>query len=304
MTKPNKPKQVGTIVCELGESPVWDERRQALYWCDTLGGQIHRHTPQSEIHASDLQWKLNFPSTVGSFGLCESGRLIVACGMDILIADPDTGEIKQIASLPPTDFTSRTNDGRVGPDGAFWVGTMHDVNPVDIQPLASLWRVTTNEVKEVVTGLKVSNGLAFSKDGKYMWHSDSRHEWVKRYALNSKTGALGKPETICTPNEEEGRPDGATMDANGIYWSGGVSAGVINGFNDKGALVKKIAVPMPNPTMPCFGGEDLKTLYITSHQTFLDEAGRKKYPLAGTTFSVRMENPGFIAPRFDDSNID
>lgn len=299
MTIANSPIQVGNKICELGESPVWDERRKALYWCDTLAGEIHRHSP-----TSDTQWNMKFPSTVGSFGLCESGRLIVACGMEILIADPDSGKMKTIATLPETDFVSRTNDGRVGPDGAFWVGTMHDVSPIDIQPLASLWRITATQVKEVVTSLKVSNGLAFTKDGTQMWHSDSRLEWVKRYPLNSKTGALGDADIVCSPNEEEGRPDGATFDENGIYWSAGVSAGVINGFNAGGKLVKKIEVPIPNPTMPCFGGEDLKTLYVTSHRTFLDDEERKTHPLAGGTFSLRMKVAGFVSPRFDDSNID
>jgi len=121
-------------ISTLAESPVWDEKRQVLFWCDILG-----KTVRSAALTPGQYREWSFPSTVSSLGLCDNGDLIIACGMDIVFLDPESGAIHTLCSIPaPEGAPFRLNDGRVGPDGAFWVGTMHNV------PLAQMERVAPN----------------------------------------------------------------------------------------------------------------------------------------------------------------
>lgn len=289
---------VSDALCTLGESPVWDERRQELFWVDISEARIWRYAPESGA-ASHIQ----LDGTVGCIGLCRSGRLIVANGLDILLLDPESGERKKLHQLGEPDFPCRSNDGRIGPDGAFWVGTVHDVAAPEMKPLASLWRVTAQSCDVVIDGLKCSNGLAFSEDGAVMYHSNSVGKWVKRHEFDPETGAVSPGELICTPDEAEGRPDGGALDVDGVYWSAGVSAGVVNAWSSTGELLSKIPVPALHPTMPCFGGADFRTLFLTSHRKGMDEAAMAAYPASGRVLAMRAERPGFAAPRFDDDSI-
>ncbi len=176
---------VTDVLTDLGESPVWDERRNALFWCDIPNGTVWQYSP-----LSGAVREIRFEGRTGSLGLCESGRLIVACERDLLLADPDTGVRVHLLTIEE-DFAGRLNDGRVGPDGAFWVGSVADRPLAELPPVANLWRVTLDGARRMATGLKCSNGLAFARDGKTMMHSDSVAKWVGRQAFDSEDASLG-----------------------------------------------------------------------------------------------------------------
>ncbi|WP_298282919.1 SMP-30/gluconolactonase/LRE family protein [Acidocella sp.] len=242
----------------LAESPVWDERQGALLWTDIPAGTIHELTLAT---GARRKWVLAGP--VGSFGLCEDGRLIVARREEVGVLDRDSGDYTPLARLLPEGAAQRLNDGKPGPDGAFWVGAMDDTPQK--RPIAALYRVDgAGRVEVKRAGLITSNGLAFAPDGRALYHSDSRGCWIERYDLDPHNGALTGQTRIATPQEADGRPDGATIDAEGCYWSAGVSAGCLNRYAPTGTLIARYPVPVPAPTMPCFGGPGLRTLFITS----------------------------------------
>ena len=111
------------VRCTLGEGPVYDSRRNVLWYCDILGRKIlSADIPSGTTRSWD------FPSEVGSLGLCESGRLIVALRDEVGFFDPDEGVFELIAEIEADNPDTRLNDGKVGPDGAFWVGTMDDLD--------------------------------------------------------------------------------------------------------------------------------------------------------------------------------
>ena len=157
---------------QTGESPVYDERREALWFCDIIGHALHRVSLTSgELRTWD------FPSEVCSLGLAVSVRVVIALRNDVVIFDPESGARQTIASIEVGQSATRLNDGKVGPDGAFWVGTMDDRSVKE--PIAALYRVDpTGTVERKVDGLMVSNGLAFSPDGLAMFHSDTRGQWI------------------------------------------------------------------------------------------------------------------------------
>lgn len=281
-------EKVAASHCRVGESPVWDPENDALLWCDVHAGRIYRlHTPTSAL----AQWQL--PERVGSFGLADDGRLVVALASGVHLFDLESGALSFLVDPEPEQAPmrpgNRLNDGKVGPDGAFWVGSMHQDGPT-----ASLYRITADgRAERKVTGLGTSNGLAFSADGKTMFHSDSKQCWIDRYDFDAATGALSNRKRIARPGEAEGRPDGAATDMAGCYWSAGVSAGRLNCFAHDGTLLQSVAVPPKRPTMPCFGGGDMRDLYFTSIRR-PDDASED----SGGVFKMRVEVPGVPVPRF------
>lgn len=280
----------------LAESPVWDERRQVLFWCDILGRTVRSAAIEPGLYR---EWA--FPHTVSSLGLCRNGDLIVACGMDIVILDPDSGETRLLHSLAsPDGIPCRLNDGRVGPDGAFWVGTMHNVPLSDMEPHGELWRITEKSAERRQTGLTCPNGLAFSPDGSIMWQSDSVQKWIRRRKFDSGNGTFDEGVLVARMTEETGRPDGGCLDSSGAYYSAGVSAGLLNVFTPDGTHTDVIPTPVPHPTMPCFGGPDFSILFLTSHRHNMSEDRLKQSPFSGGVWAIPTQRKGFAAFRFGE----
>ncbi|MBO6755945.1 MAG: SMP-30/gluconolactonase/LRE family protein [Roseibium sp.] len=243
---------------QLAECPTWDERTDRLFWADIQGRAIHAMDWNTR---ETTQWV--FETEVGSFGLCGDGRLIVAVWDKVILFDPQTGDRSVLAEIEPDLPHTRLNDGKVGPDGAFWVGTMDIRSPR--APIASLYRIDgSGDAAQIRNELYVSNGLAWSPDSTTMYHADSSPGWIEAYAFDPATGALGAKMLFAQQADDTGRPDGATVDAAGNYWSAGVSAGVLNCFAPDGSITAAIALPCPKPTMPCFCGPELDQLVITS----------------------------------------
>jgi sugar lactone lactonase YvrE len=286
------PVLFGTHSSKLGESPVWDAAHQRLLWVDIVGG---------EILAADRDGTLirrwTFNDKVPSFGLCESGHWIVALRKGVHLFDPESERRTLLVEPAPEPATNRLNDGKVGPDGAFWVGTMDD-RP-DRQPLGSLYRVTGDgKAEKKVEGLTVPNGLAWSPDGRILYHSDSRGRWIDAYAFDAASGAISnKRRIVADITEEQGRPDGGACDLEGAYWSAGVSAQCLHRYSATGELLETVPMPMPACTMPCFGGPDMKTLYVTSSNDGL-KGERAQHPNVGRLAVLQVSVAGAPVAKF------
>ena len=245
--------------CQVGEGATWDMEAQAFLWADIPAAIIY------ELDwASRNRKQYQLPEAVGSFGLADDGRLVVALVSGVHLYDRASGHLELLVDPEPDQAPNRPkhrlNDGKVGPDGAFWVGSMHTEAMT-----AALYRITGDgQAERKAEGLGTSNGLAFSADGRTLFHSDSRQQWIDRYDLDPATGTLSNRTRIATPGDADGRPDGAATDVEGCYWSAGVSAGCLNRYDRNGQLLERIPVPPRSPTMPCFGGPDMKTLFLTS----------------------------------------
>ncbi|WP_068085808.1 SMP-30/gluconolactonase/LRE family protein [Polycladidibacter stylochi] len=277
---------------ELAEGAVWDDKTASLYFCDILGRHIYALDWESQAIQSYA-----FPKKVGSFGLCKDGRLVVAMQDEIILFDMTTKFYDQIASIEGDDNRTRLNDGKVGPDGAFWVGTMDDRSPRE--PISGLYRVTIDgTVTKVVSDLHCTNGIAWSPDAKVMYHSDTSPGWVDAYDFDAKTGQISNQRRFLQLDNTVGRPDGGTVDAKGNYWSAGVSAGNLNCFSSEGELLQSIPLPIPRPTMPCFAGPDLTTLVITSLRPPNAPELLEQFPKSGSLFAMQTQTKGLPTYRF------
>ncbi|MFN4210937.1 MAG: SMP-30/gluconolactonase/LRE family protein [Devosia sp.] len=286
MTQP----EISFVVRErfgVGESPVWDAERQRLLWCDIPAGVIHALDV-----ASGARQRWHFDEPVPSFGLAQGGRLVVALRRDVVLFDPETGARELVASVSHAKPEMRLNDGKVGPDGAFWVGSM-DAG-TDGAPAAKLYRIGADgTVRVIAEGLAISNGLAWNADATRMYHSDSRGSmWLDCWDFNATTGAVSNRRRLRDNDEANGRCDGGACDMAGTYWSAGPSASRINRFSADGDLLGWVDVPLRLPTMPCFGGVDMRTVYVTSLDSKMADEG-----LDGVV-RFRVEVPGVPVGRF------
>lgn len=283
----------------VGESPVWDAATDSLYWVDIIAGKLSRLQLGADLSGrSEQSWIL--PGAIGSLGLCPDGRVLVALPNGVHTFDPITEALTLLVDPEPSMATNRLNDGKIGPDGAFWVGSMDD-RPTDKQPVAALYRVTPDgKAEKKIDRVTVSNGLAWSADGRTLFHSDSRGIWLDRWDFDPATGAISNRQRIATPDEATGRPDGGACDLEGFYWSCGVSAGCLNRYDRNGTIVEKIPLPVPAPTMPCFGGRDMKTLFFTSLRAGLSAEKLEAAPLSGGVFMMPMPVAGAPLARFGE----
>ncbi|CAN7445728.1 SMP-30/gluconolactonase/LRE family protein [Devosia sp. LjRoot3] len=243
----------------VGESPVWDDANGRLLWCDIPAGAIHA----LDIATGERDfWEFGEP--VPSLGLARNGKLVVALRNDVILFDPSNGTRETVASIEHAKPDMRLNDGKVGPDGAFWVGSM-DAAPGDA-PSAKLYRVAPDgDVRVIADGIAISNGLAWNADATLLYHSDSRGSmWLDCWDFDRATGAVSNRRRLRDNDEANGRPDGGACDLAGTYWSAGPSASRINRFSATGELLGWVDVPLKLPTMPCFGGADMKTVFVTS----------------------------------------
>lgn len=277
--------------CTVGESPVWDSAARRVLFCDIQAKRINAYSVDGGAQQS---WQL--PEVVGSFGLCRSGRLVVALRHRVVLLDPHTGAVTPLTDPVDEPPTNRMNDGKVGPDGCFWVGSMDESRPR--KPTGALYRVTPDgKIERKAEGYAVSNGLAWSPDGRTMYHADSTSGIIETWDFDVASGRLANHRVLATLSNEEGRPDGAACDVDGNYWAAGVSAGCINKFSPQGKLLEKLPFPVPRPTMPCFADGQL---YVTSLREGLPAEMLEKFPALGGLFRAPVTARGAPVGVFAD----
>jgi sugar lactone lactonase YvrE len=282
---------VVTEVSELGECPVWSVREQVLYWADILGGFLQRFDPKTGLVS-----RIKLPEHLGCFGLRSQGGFIAALRSGIYLLNEEGSVIEKVADNPTGGENSRFNDGRVDPWGRFWAGTIWQ--PRDKNGGVLVRVDAALNAKIMADEVMVSNGLAFSPDRSWVYHSDTPNHILYRYPLDG-AGEIGAREVVRTfERGVGGRPDGAAFDSEGCYWSAQFTGGRILRLALDGTELDEIRVPTLWPTMVAFGGPDLRTLYITSSRENRTEEELANWPLTGCVFAVEVDVAGCPEPLF------
>ena len=279
----------------LGESPLWHPDEQALYWVDIPGHALHRWQPVPGRHS---RWAL--PSEPGCCAPLLGGGLLLAMRDGIWRFDTRNGQRQRIAEPPYDPAVQRFNDGKADAQGRFWVGSIDDQR----QPRAALYCLTGGVLSQRADAITVSNGLAFSPDGRTLMWADTKAHAVYAFDLDPADGALSQRRTFAqfAPRGEQqaladygGRPDGAAMDAEGAYLVAMFEGQRLLRLAPDGRQLAELRLPVRCPTMPCFGGPDLKTLDITTAREKRPPDELAAQPLAGCVLQLRVAVPGLPA---------
>jgi D-xylonolactonase len=268
---------VADVHAVLGEGPVWVAEEAALYWVDIKGRKIFRLDERGKIE----QWET--PFRVGSLAPRAGGGFIAGTDNGIGTVDLASGRF-DIIDNPETDLPdNRLNDGKVDRHGRFWAGSMDDTEKV---AAGSLYRVDRDfSVARVDEGYRVANGPAFSPKGDLMYHNDSGRKVTYVFDLDS-SGTATDRRVFATYGDDDGYPDGMTVDAEACLWIAFWDGGCVRRYSPDGECLATIKVPVARPTSCAFGGADLDRLYITSASIGLDEAARAVQPQAGGLFMI------------------
>jgi sugar lactone lactonase YvrE len=272
---------VADVHAVLGEGPVWVEREQALYWVDIKGYKVFRHTP------ADGALKIwETPYRVCSLAPRASGGFIAGTEDGFSRVDLEADRFVPLVNPEPDRLTNRFNDGKLDRAGRFWAGTM-DNDEVDAT--GALYRLDPNaKWARIDDGYKVTNGPAFSPDGRLMYHNDSARQVTYLFDLDEAGNATNRRVHLQF-GEGDGYPDGMTVDREGCLWIAFWDGWSVRRFSPQGELIDRIDVPTARPTSCVFGGAALDQLFISSASIGLGEEERRMQPNAGGLF---MAEPG------------
>ena len=274
----------------LGEGPLWFAEEERLYWLDIESQQLHRFDP---IRSEDEFFPL--PNKVGCYAPCENGNLLIATQTGIEEVRPLDGRLESlgIKTHPEAAKTgNRYNDGKCSPEGRFWFGSLNMEHQTG---MASLYVLDRIGCRTVLTGATNSNGLGWSPDGTTFYWIDTPTRRITAFDYNLKRGELSNRRAAVTFPEQTdwGRPDGMTVDAEGMIWVAHWLGGRVTRWNPAtGELFETIRVPVSRVTSVTFGGRDLQTLFITTASKEMTPDEKKREPDAGGLFHFRTNTTG------------
>jgi sugar lactone lactonase YvrE len=283
----------------LSESPFWHPQEERLYWVDIPGRRIARVMVQG-LQAQGLVEYWPLTQEPGCIAPVQGGGLVMALRDGIYLASEWGGALQLLAAAPYDTSKQRFNDGKCDAQGRFWAGSLYE--PKD-QALGELYMLDGQGLQAVQGGVVTANGLA-----------DTAAHQVRTFDFDAATGQLsaGRVFLQMTPkpagwvwssemphaSQYGGRPDGAAVDSEGCYWSAQYEGQRLLRLSPTGEVLAEVATPVPCPTMPCFGGPDLKTLFITTSRQGRSPQELVQHPYAGCVFAMRVEVAGIPVNEF------
>lgn len=273
--------------CRLGECPVWLADSGELLFIDVTGRRLHRFSPASGALAS-----LDVEEDIGYMAPARAGGFVAGLRSGIWLLDEAGRKRRRLASNPQDPRCVRFNDGGIDPRGRLVIGTIDETRR---DGRAGLYRLDERGLTAVAGGLMTSNGVAFAPDGRTLYHSDTPRFVIYRCDYDPQSGEVTGRRVFARLDPQapdRGRPDGAAVDASGCYWSALYEGSRVVRFDPDGRLLDDYPLPARSPTMPAFGGADLKTLYVTTAKA-ADGSG-------GDLYALPIETPGQPHRPFDE----
>ncbi|MEZ5655476.1 MAG: SMP-30/gluconolactonase/LRE family protein [Sphingobium sp.] len=270
----------------LGECPRWHAEEGRLYWVDIAASLLHRFDP-----ATGHNETRRFDAPVGCFAFTDDGGLILGMKHGFALLAGWDAEPKPFGDQMLRDHPDlRLNDGRTDPAGRFWAGS---VNTAKSAQDAALYRLDGDgAITLIENGMTTCNGAAFDATGARFFHADTPSHALRVYDADAATGTLHDCRIFHQFPIGQGRPDGGSVDEEGCYWSALFDGGRVVCLSPAGEVIATVKLPVSRPTMIAFGGEDMKTAYITTARAGLDAEQLAAQPLAGSLFSFTALVPG------------
>jgi sugar lactone lactonase YvrE len=268
----------------LGEGPRWDAAGRRLLAVDIEGRTLHRIDP-----ATGEDRPLELGQRIGVAVPVEGGGLLLALARLLAVLDEAANRMDPVAALPHGDDV-RTNDGACDPAGRFFVGTM----ALDERPGGgALYRYSAAAGLELVLAdVTLSNGIGWSPDGGRMYYVDSPTHRVDVFDYDAATGEPDGRRPFATVAPEDGTPDGLAVDGEGGVWVALYGGGAVRRYDADGRLDRIVQVPATNVTSCCFGGDDGRSLFVTTARQGLSPAQLEREPDAGSVFVTRIDVAG------------
>lgn len=278
------------IACELGEGPTYDPIANRLWWFDITGRKLlERAFPDGSTVVHDL------PFMASALAAIDPDRQLIVSETGLHVRDVATGALSLLLPIEADDPATRSNDSRVHPCGAFWIGTMAKD---EARAAGAIYWFLRGELRLLYPGITVPNSICFSPDGAIAYFTDTPRGRLMRVDCDPATGLpTGEPSVFVDWRGQEGWIDGSVVDADGVLWNARWEGGAVDAWSPRGERLRTISVPARQSTCPAFVGPDAGRMIVTSAWKGKDEAARAADPHAGKTFLIDMPVRGRFEPR-------
>ena len=237
---------------KLAEGPRWDAATRRLLWVDIEGCELH-------VLESGEDRAIGLEATVGAVAPATGGAALVALADRRVLVDLADESVRTLVRLPHGPAV-RSNDGACDAAGRFWIGTMG----LDLTPGAGALYRYDGTLRRVLDGVTLSNGLGWTRDDTRMYYIDSAAQRVDVFDFELASGHLTERRPLVAIDESDGIPDGLTVDDEGGVWVALYRGGCVRRYDERGRLDAVLEVPAENVTSCCFGGDDGRSLFVTT----------------------------------------
>ena len=270
------------VQAELGEGPFWHSEQKRLYWLDIEKRQLHCFDPMSQVNLSEP-----LDRRVASIVPTNDNSLLLAGEGGIEEYWPETDEWTFLGNPEKSLPANRLNDGKASPEGRFLFGSLSMAKEIN---QASLYVMDHDgSVRQILSGLTNSNGLGWSPNGKTFYHIDTPTRHISAFDYDACHGGIRNRRVVVRflDDPEIGRPDGMTIDSEGMIWVAHWEGSRVTRWNPaSGEILAEVHVPASQVTSVAFGGECLDMLYITTARYHLAGENLAGQPYAGGLFAI------------------
>ena len=249
-----KPELIADYGCVTGEGPLWHPGEEKLYWTDIPTGRLFRYDPATGAHEQCYEGDV-----VGGFTIQADGSLLLFMARGA-IKVWRTGELSTVVDEIPAERESRFNDVIADPVGRVFCGTM----PTETQP-GRLYRLDTDgTLSKLLDDISCSNGFGFTPDRQHMYYTDSFKREIYLFDYDRDSGEIANQRVFVQTPEDEGFPDGMTVDAEGCVWSARWDGGCLLRYAPDGREIMRVDFPARKVSSVTFGGADYGDMYVTT----------------------------------------
>ena len=276
------------IACQLGEGPTYDPHSGKLFWFDIIGRKmLEKPMPDGPVTAHAL------PEMTSALAVIDQNRQLLVTETGLHIRDVRTGEIALHRPLEADNYVTRSNDSRVHPCGAFWIGTM---GKKEEKGAGSIYWYFKGEIRTLFPGITISNSICFSADGSKAYFTDTAQNLLMRVECDPNSGLpIGEPKVFFDHRGGKGGLDGSVVGVDGVLWNARWGAASLDAYSPDGKRMLTVDLPARQTTCPAFVGPNADRIAVTSAYIGLDAKALKREPDAGKTFLV--DRP--VRGRFD-----
>jgi sugar lactone lactonase YvrE len=284
-----KGKILSSAPCELGEGPSFDAETNTLWWFSIIEKQLHEldlNSGTETVH--------DLPVMASVIAEIDSARQLLASDQGIFIRDRATGDLTHHCHIEADKPGNRSNDGRLHPSGALWIGTMGRRAETGA---GSIYHVAGKTVTKLFDAISIPNAICFSPDGAFGYYVDTKVNHLMRVALDPATGLpTGKPSLFVDGSGKPGGMDGAICGGDGTVWNARWGEGAVDHYATDGSLIGRYLFPATQTSCPVVLGDG--RLAVTTAWEGMSDEQRAEDKLAGALFEIEAPVKMTATPRF------
>jgi sugar lactone lactonase len=288
-------EEVGTSIlsdwhCHLGEGSTYDPATDTAWWFDIL----ERVLFEADL-ASGAVTSHALPLMASVVAFIDDERQLLATENGLYIRNIVDGRLALLVPLEADDAGTRSNDGRVHPCGALWIGTMGRKAE---KGAGAIYHFFRGELRRLYAGITIPNAICFSPDGATAYFTDSSDGILYRVAIDPANALpAADPAPLFDQRGGTGSLDGAVVDAEGLIWNARWGGSCIDVYTPEGRRVRTIRVAAKQPSCPVFIGRNFASLLVTTAWEGMDEQARAADINHGRTFILDVGARGRPEPR-------